>query len=440
MTEHEHGHPTHGIHPSPRDKEGQRRPLSVSARLGRLQFHHSGKFRVLQFADLQDGPKPAKDSLRLIEAALEAARPDLVVFTGNQIAGYDPAYEATYRKRRWQSPMAGAPAAAVEADLERTRQTVRAQIARMVAPLIEAGVPWAVTYGNHDFQCGLDNAELDSIYREFEGCLNGDASLCGSDLMEFEVCKALPDQYVYACEPGTFALPVSDVDHKHAVIGIVLVDSGDYARAGGYGSPSPRALEFLRKVPAKFGSQAKSIVFQHTALPQFYQLLKQVAPTAAHAIEGYRMFAGQYYALDEDKADPGSYAGEGISCPDHDSGEFAALEETGAYFAVAVGHDHRNAFSGTVDGIKLIETPTAGFNSYGPVPAKRAARLFEFDIRHPFAPRTQLLEFGELVGKPSSKKAYAYGMTAASKAESEGVDLLHRPSWWSRLLDRILQR
>lgn len=68
------------------------------------------------------------------------------------------------------------------------------------------------------------------------------------------------------------------------------------------------------------------------------------------------------------------------------------------------------------------------------MPQKRAARLIEFDIRHPYEPRTQLLEYGELVGKPSSGKAYAYGMTSESKPESEGVDLLHRPTWWSKLL------
>jgi hypothetical protein len=38
------------------------------------------------------------------------------------------------------------------------------------------------------------------------------------------------------------------------------------------------------------------------------------------------------------------------------------------------------------------------------------------------------------VGKPSAGKAYAYGMTSESKPESEGVDLLHRPTWWSKLL------
>ena len=86
----------------------------------------------------------------------------------------------------------------------------------------------------------------------------------------------------------------------------------------------------------------------------------------------------------------------------------------------------------------MVASPTSGFGSYGPVPAKRAARLFEFDIRHPYEPRTQLLEYDELVGKPSAGKAYAYGMTSESKPDSEGMDLLHRPTWWSKTWNKLV--
>ena len=82
----------------------------------------------------------------------------------------------------------------------------------------------------------------------------------------------------------------------------------------------------------------------------------------------------------------------------------------------------------------LIATPTCGFNTYGPAPAKRATRLIEFDIRHPYEPRTQLLEFGELVGEPSSKRAYTYaGVNQTTPGEGEGDDLLRKPSLWSQL-------
>ena len=334
-------------------EEGDRRPLSVSARLGRLQFHQSGKFRVLQFADIQDGPKVSKDTISLIEASLDATRPDLVIFNGNQIAGYDSAYALTSRKRRWDARPASASSEAsgerYAAALEHTRELVRATIEQLVHPLADRGVPWAVTFGNHDFQCGLDNAEIESICREFPGCINPERAADGTtgiavkhgvkhDVGDMEQDFGLPEQPVIACAPGTFALSVTDVDRTYDVLGLVLLDSGDYARSGGYGSPSAAALQFLAEVPKAMRAQSQEIgrsqepavpcmVFQHFPVQQYYQLLKPAAANAARAIEGYRNFAGKHYVLDEEKTLPGSYLGEGISCPDADSGEFAILEQ-----------------------------------------------------------------------------------------------------------------
>ena len=125
----------------------------------------------MQFADIQDGPKVSKDTISLIEASLDATRPDLVIFNGNQIAGYDSAYALTSRKRRWDARPASASSEAsggrYAAALEHTRELVRATIEQLVHPLADRGVPWAVTFGNHDFQCGLDNDGIESICREF---------------------------------------------------------------------------------------------------------------------------------------------------------------------------------------------------------------------------------------------------------------------------------
>ncbi|MBT1175675.1 metallophosphoesterase family protein [Bifidobacterium sp. LC6] len=397
---------------------GDDRPVSISARLGRLQFHASGKFRVLQVADIQDGPKVSKDTVRLIAASIDATRPDLVVFSGNQIAGFDSAFADTFRKRRWSEDTAASASA-----LEKTRELVRKAIGQFVAPLEARKVPWAVTYGNHDFQCGLSNAELDSIYREFPGCINAADTL-------------LPDQTIYACEPGTLALPVKDVEGQRNVLGLVILDSGDYAHGGGFGVPSEKAFDFLRRVPGLLNNQdgdvVRSMVFQHMPLPEYYQVLQSVPSNTAYAMQGYRDHADTYYILDEQHTQLGGYLGEGISCPDQ-SDEFAILRDSGGYFAVAAGHDHRNGFVGEYEGITVIATPTCGFNTYGPAPAKRATRLIEFDIRHPYEPRTQLLEFGELVGKPSSKQAYTYAVNQATPGEGEGDDLLRKPSLWSQL-------
>lgn len=407
------------------------RPVSISARLGRLQFHYSGKFRVLQIADIQDGPKVSKDTITLIEASLDATRPDLVIFSGNQIAGYDPAFADSFRKRRWCEE------AIPESALNHTRELVRKAIGQFTSPLASRGIPWAVTYGNHDFQCGLSNAELDGIYREFPGCINPPSDalakqtvyMCHKDGSPAATNGEETDAPISASTiPGTFALPVMDVDCTRNVLGLVLVNSGDYAHGGGFGTPSPETLAFLKALPEHIG--AKSMVFQHMPLPEYYQVLKPVAANAAFAMQGYRKHADTYYVLDEDRTQAGGYLGEGISCPD-ESDEFEALRE--GYFGVVAGHDHRNGFVGEHEGLLLIATPTCGFNTYGPAPAKRATRLIEFDIRHPYEPRTQLLEFGELVGKPSSKRAYTYAVNQTAPGEGEGDDLLRKPSLWSQL-------
>ncbi|MFT8788790.1 MAG: serine/threonine protein phosphatase [Bifidobacterium psychraerophilum] len=443
--------------------------VSVSARLGRLQFHNSGKFRVLQLSDIQDGPKVSPDTISLIAAACDASRPDLVVFSGDQIAGYDAAYARTFRKRRWGTGWDGVYAAgrsvsnwvgnalqgmsgnqpAVpedglaeieglnanpayedaegerEHDYARTRDMVRHSIAQFLEPVIARGIPFAVTYGNHDFQCGLDTAQMDAIYREFPGCLNPESTAARPDQPRSQPGSGLADQVIYACEPGTFALPVADVSGSRNVFGLVILDSGDYAKTGGYGVPSRAGLAFLAQLPRLL--HTKSIVFQHIPLPQFYDLLRVVPATTPYAIQGYRAYDSQCYVLDETKTLPGSYLGEGISCPDTDCGEFEILRRSEGYFAVFAGHDHRNGFVGTHEGMMLGVTPTCGFGSYGPVPRKRAARMFEFDIRHPHNPRTQLLEFGDLVGKPKSHKAYTFAMSHMPSSTGDAANLLRKP-------------
>ena len=462
MTETQHAPEGLASRPRIRPAEaGDTRPLSVSARLGRLQFHHSGKFRVLQVADVQDGPKIAKDTIALLAASLDTVRPDLVVFTGNQIAGYDAAFAATFRRRSWDDESAeGEDADAHAAALGRTRAMVQGALTQLFAPLTERGVPFAVTYGNHDAQCGLSVAQLDAMVRQFPGCLNPEPPADGADdsavtagtgasggndgnddiditVIRRDGIGGLADQHGIVCAPGSFVLPVADAEHSQHVISLVVLNSGDYARGGGFAAPDAASLSFLRQVPGLV--HAPSLVFQHMPAPEYYGLLKAVPATTAYAMQGYRTHADTYYVLDEAKVQPGGYLGEGISCPDS-SGEFALLRDMRlaadgrrAYIGMVAGHDHRNGFVGELDGVMLVASPTCGFGSYGPAPAKRATRLIEFDIRHPDAPRTQLLEFGDIVGKPSSKKAYTYALNAKPPRDGEGDDLLRRPSLWERM-------
>ncbi|EPQ29764.1 uncharacterized protein PFL1_02437 [Pseudozyma flocculosa PF-1] len=101
-------------------------------------FRRDGTFKVLQLADLHFSvnPEPCRDverveacvakndTLRLIGQWLDAEKPDLVVFSGDQLNG-----QAT----SWDE---------------------RSVIPLFVNPLIERKVPWAAILGNHDSETG----------------------------------------------------------------------------------------------------------------------------------------------------------------------------------------------------------------------------------------------------------------------------------------------
>ena len=409
-----------------------------------LRFRRDGTFRVLQMADVQDGPSVDPDTVRLIRAAIRASDPDLVVFTGDQIRGYDPAWINTFLRRRGETPGERVRAVTVfearcrhrfgrngsdgcdgsdgrGADpLDDARAKVGSCLGGFLSPLVEAGVPFAATYGNHDFQCGILADEQDDIYRTFAGCLNPPA---GSSPL--------------ALEPGTFALPVvSSRQPDHIVMSVVMVNSGDYAAADageshdrreyarnprnprnldladsdGYGTPTPAAVNWLDSVQHELserngdGKPVPSIAFQHIPPQEFYHCLRQVPPMTPNAVEGSRTFAGRCYALDHAICAPGSVLGESIGCADTNCGEVEAMTAAGGYFALYCGHDHKNAFVGHADGLDLGYAPTCGFASYGPASRHRGIRLFEFHESAPTAYTTRMLTYGELVGRRSGNE------------------------------------
>jgi len=210
-----------------------------------LRFNSDGTFRVLQMADIQDGPNVREDTIRLIEAAIKKTHPDLIVFTGDQIRGYDPAYIDTFLRRRGEQP--GTHIRAVTEIEAKIRGIKRHPFTKALleqpptddnwmidgigtdspklvkrnkrdgrngsANKLESWAQSIATYGNHDFQCGILADEQDDIYREFSGCMN---PVAGSSPL--------------ALEPGTFAIPIEASDGSGRIaMSVMMVNSGDYA-------------------------------------------------------------------------------------------------------------------------------------------------------------------------------------------------------------------
>lgn len=326
------------------------------------RFRPDGTFRVMQFADVQDVAPVRPDSLALMAAALDAERPDLVVLTGDQVKGYAPAF-------RHKSP-------------QEVESLTRRTIEQTCAPMVSRGIPFVVTYGNHDRQCGLDNAAQEAFYRGQPGCLNADAwaDLC----------------------PGTLCLPVlaSDAGSDDARLAIWLADSGAGDIGGGYETFPAETLDWLTGtadlLAAEKGRPVPGILFQHIPLPQVYECLRP-ARADEKGIPGYRTHYTPHLKLvcAENHLESGTLR-EPVCCPDTDSGEFDALSEQGSFFGVFFGHDHKNTLVTRYRGMRLGYAPTAGFGSYGPS-VERAARVFTFTENDPASFETHLLDYRALV-------------------------------------------
>ncbi len=107
-----------------------------------LRFRPDGTFTIVHFTDTQDDQEMDPRTVRLIEAVLDDQRPDLVVFTGDNVRS---------------GP--GNP------------DEVHQGIDAFARPVDRRGIPWLVTFGNHDedhtARSGVDKAGQLEYYVTF---------------------------------------------------------------------------------------------------------------------------------------------------------------------------------------------------------------------------------------------------------------------------------
>ncbi|KAH9479462.1 putative inactive purple acid phosphatase 29 [Psilocybe cubensis] len=116
-----------------------RRGVKIPPRAPPLHFSHSGKFKVLQVADLHFSvsqgfcrdtilsPCEHSDNLTntLISHVIDQEKPDLIVFTGDQLNGQGSSWDP------------------------------KSVLAKFSKAVTAKGVPWAAVFGNHDEEDGM---------------------------------------------------------------------------------------------------------------------------------------------------------------------------------------------------------------------------------------------------------------------------------------------
>ena len=293
-------------------------PVTVNAQGSSLKFGSNGKFKIVIFADVQDQFPVHQRVINIMKQALNRENPDLVVFLGDmtEMNTKDP-----------------------EDDFRRT-------VEQILGPVVEAGIPYAIVFGNHDDQSYFSGQrankdELLAVYQSIGDCRTVDAepSLTGT---------------------GTCKIPVYSSDGGSVAFDLFMVDSNTYQNPtegnGGYDNPHADQLAWIAD---NKDAGVNSLVFQHIPMPEIYNLLKEDE-------NGSKSYGDKKYAKElTDKAS--GYLGE-YPCPPHagdNTGEFAALKSMGGVLGVFTGHDHLNDFTGTYDGLKMTAVPGMTYLNYG---------------------------------------------------------------------------
>ena len=120
-----------------------------------MRFNKDKTFKIMQITDMQEIPAISPDTMKLLDAAVEAEKPDLVVYTGDQIKGYGVTYKGKGK------------------ELE---NAVKSTVQKLLEPVTKRGIPYAVTFGNHDRQVCISNKDqFEHIYKTLGICIGEQA-------------------------------------------------------------------------------------------------------------------------------------------------------------------------------------------------------------------------------------------------------------------------
>lgn len=322
-----------------------------------LRFNSDHKFKIMQIADTQEIPAVSPDTLSLINNALDREKPDLVIFTGDQIKGYSKKFKKD-------------PA------------IIESTIDILVEPIAKRNIPFMVTYGNHDAQCGVDNRGQYKFYAKYDNFISGD--LRNAD------------------DVGTADIQIYSSTEDKPVFELYIIDSHGKAKDGaGYAPVDKEQIEWYvsrrEQLKAENGDYLPSLVFQHIPVPEFFDVIKKVPKGTKGAVPAYGAHENEYFVLNDETIAEGGFMLESPASPDVNTGEFEAMSEKGDVLGIYVGHDHNNSFVVKYKGVDLGYTQGAGFNVYGPG-ENRGVRIFELDETAPREYKTHTATFKELCG------------------------------------------
>lgn len=288
-----------------------------------------GKFKILILSDIHNPEYMPLWTEKFIRYAMETEKPDLVVLLGDNTAGY---YNGVSEEKN---------------------KTAIKKIVSLIG-----GTMFAIVFGNHDHE-GLPHMSEDeakefllSVYGEYDSCL---------------------------AKGRDYSVNLKDSKGENDIFSLYFIDSGTYAKEGGYAYVQPEQLNWYKLECDKNGN-LPSYLFQHIIFPEVYDLMfesKLPRPgfTKGQCIRGRKFykFKGEYLLSGEMK--------EGPCPPDINGGQLDVVKEKGSTLACFFGHDHKNTFVCDCRGIRLAAVPSPSFYTYGNNRGVRVVTLHEDDLK-----------------------------------------------------------
>ncbi len=341
-----------------------------------LSFNKNGKFTILQVSDPQDLQFVRKTMIKMLDRAYDTVRPDLVVFTGDNILGNHLRDARIGSRKVILSP-------------EGEYEAMKTAINHVASQPEKRGLPFTMIYGNHDDMNFITKEKQAEIWRSY-GCFIG-----LSDTPE-------------SGDVDTFNLTIKSSDGTRNAFNLWFTDSAwlDKAEEKCHTGVKKQAVDWYIKKSEELkaengGRSLPSIMFQHVSPPELESLNKECGKNDKGAIPFFRKGEKErYIKLDPEKGK--GVLGEPIIGCEENYGQFEALGKQGDVLALVLGHDHLNCFEAELDGIKIFQSSAASFRCYGS--KMRGVRVIELDENNPEDIKTRFLTYEDLCGRSLKAK------------------------------------
>lgn len=277
-----------------------------------LKYDQKGKFKIVQFTDVHYQPEnyESRRALDMMTEVLGVEMPDLVILTGDIV---------------WAEP-------------------IKTAFDKVLGTIIDAGIPWAVVFGNHDDEYSLSRKEIMEYFsgKPYNMSSAGTDAIAGVGNYVLEVIDPKTEQIetlLYCMDSRSYASPETGLDGYGWF---------DRSQVNWYADTSKAYKE------KNNGKPVSALSFFHIPLFEY-----------AVMIEGGNAYVGSRTELE--------------CCGKLNTGMFSAMKEAGGMMGVFVGHDHNNDYIGDYQGVALAYGRFSGGNTVYNDLGENGCRVIELE-------------------------------------------------------------